>query len=51
VRDAREVLAYDNDTNEIFRIDGARITLLLFVQLKFEASFPKELFLEPSIKK
>ena len=51
VKDAFEVIGYDNDINEIFRIDTARIILLLYVQLKFKASFSKELFLEPSLKK
>jgi hypothetical protein len=51
VKDAFEVIGYDNDINEIFCIDAARIILLLFVQPKFKASFSKELFLEPSLKK
>jgi hypothetical protein len=51
VKDAFEVIGYDNDINEIFRIDTARIILLLYVQLKFKASFYKEVFLEPSLKK
>jgi hypothetical protein len=48
---AFEVIGYDNDINEIFRIDAARIILLLYVQPKFKASFYKEVFLEPSLKK
>jgi hypothetical protein len=50
VKDAFEVIGYDNDINEIFCIDTARIILLLYVQLKFKASY-KEVFLEPSLKK
>ena len=53
LKDALEVLGCYMITTSlnIFLIDGARITLLLVVQLKFKASFSKEVFLEPSLKK
>jgi hypothetical protein len=51
VKDASEVIGYDNDINEIFRIDAARIILPLIFQLKFKASYSKEVFIEPSLKK
>jgi hypothetical protein len=39
VKDASELLGYDNDINEIFHVDGTRIAYLLIVQPKVKSYF------------